>query len=145
MPNKLKKKGAPVCLTKKKQKRTKPKNYTQKQKGGEKIGQGGFGCVLKDYIKCTNTQNTPNAVSKITYVMPGYESDYKNELQILKYIKKLDPNQVYFISLVDECKLDITKALARKPKDTIRVEYKDDDLNEYYIVNPDRLPKSELF
>ena len=118
----------------KKPKYSKKQNYTNHQIGGEKIGQGGFGCVLKPYVKCLNTKNIPaNAVSKITYVMPGYETDYQDELQILKYIRNIDPTQIYFISLVDECELDISKVLKRQPKDTISVEYKDDDLNEYYI------------
>lgn len=101
--------------------RTKYRTKKINQKAGVKIGKGAFGCVVSPAIKCNKTQNTKNYVSKI--VLNKDPEDYNEELKILKYLKKIDPENKYLISLIDECKLNFTTALNRTPKDTMKVEY----------------------
>jgi serine/threonine protein kinase len=104
------------------------------QKGGEKLGQGGFGCVVRPAIACRRKQQPPpNSVSKITYVIPGYESDYEDELRMLKKIRTIDPDQKYFISVFDECELDTNASSKRNPKDLVEVSFEDEDLEEFSV------------
>jgi len=103
------------------------------QVGGVKLGQGGFGCVIAPAVSCRRKPPPKNAVSKITYVIPGYEDDYENELRMLKKIKLIDPNQNFLVSVSDECPLDIRESNGRSPKDLIEVSYEDDDLAEFTI------------
>jgi len=103
------------------------------QTGGEKLGQGGFGCVITPAISCRKTTLPKNAVSKITYVMPGYEMDYHAELKLLNRIHQLDPQQKYFVSLIDECPLDTRNISTRNPKDVVEVSYEDDELETFRV------------
>ena len=104
------------------------------QNGGEKLGQGGFGCVVRPAIACRRKQQPPpNSVSKITYVIPGYESDYEDELHMLKRIRIIDPDQKYFISVFDECELDTRVTSNRNPKDLVEVSFDDEDLEEFSV------------
>lgn len=103
------------------------------QIGGEKLGQGGFGCVISPAINCRKKTLPRNAVSKITYVMPGYETDYNNELKLLTRINQLDPQQQYFVSVIDECSLDTQSISSRSPKDIVEVSYEDDELETFRV------------
>jgi serine/threonine protein kinase len=109
------------------------KNNLIEQKGGEKIGQGGFGCVITPAVGCRKKPLPKNAVSKITYVLPGYETDYHNELKLLNRIHQLDPQQRYFVSVNDECALDIHAIGTRHPKDVVEVSYEDDELETFRV------------
>lgn len=119
------------------------------QTGGVKLGQGGFGCVITPAVPCRKRPAPINAVSKITYVIPGYEEDYENELHMLKKIKSIDPDQKYFVSVSDECKLDTRESIARAPKDLVEVSYEDDDLEEFTVKSSEpkyisRMNKSDI-
>ena len=103
------------------------------QKGGEKLGQGGFGCVITPAVSCRKKPLPKNAVSKITYVLPGYETDYHSELKLLNRIHQLDPQQKYFVSVSDECALDTRTITNRNPKDVVEVSYEDDELETFRI------------
>jgi len=103
------------------------------QQGGVKLGQGGFGCVITPAVSCKRRPLPKNAVSKITYVLPGYESDYEDELSMLNRIKKLDPQQKYFVSVNDECLLDTRTIQNRVPKDVVEVSYEDDELESFRV------------
>jgi len=99
------------------------KLYTKKkiQKAGVKLGKGSFGCVVKPAIKCKSNQNVKKYVSKI--ILNVNNSDYKQEIEILNYIKKIDPKNEYCISLIDECKLNTNQNFNRNDKDIIKVKY----------------------
>lgn len=103
------------------------------QRGGVKLGQGGFGCVITPAVSCKRRPLPKNAVSKITYVLPGYESDYEDELSMLNRIKNLDPQQKYFVSVNDECSLDTRIIQNRVPKDIVEVSYEDDELETFRV------------
>jgi len=92
-----------------------------KQKGGKKLGEGGFGCVITPPILCsskTSKISKPNLnivstkqqkfVSKlITTDLNKIDLEYLNEeKEIYKKIKKIDPEQKNFIYPVNICKLD---------------------------------------
>ncbi len=119
------------------------------QTGGIKLGQGGFGCVITPAIGCRKRRPPSNSVSKITYVIPGYEEDYQNELKMLKKIQSIDPEQKYFVSVYDECQLDTKESIARAPKDIVEVSYEDDDLDEFTVKSSEpkyisRMDKSDI-
>lgn len=104
-----------------------------KQNAGMKIGKGSYGCVVLPAVSCNSKILPKNAVSKITYIEEGEEDEYENEIKILRHIKKIDPTQTYFISLIDECSLNISKLKTRTPKDIVEVEYLDDTLEDFHI------------
>ena len=103
------------------------------QTGGVKLGQGGFGCVISPAVSCHRKPIPKNAVSKITYVLPGYESDYQAELQMINRIRNIDPQQKYFVSVSDECSLDAKTVVTRNPKDVVEVSYDDDELETFRV------------
>lgn len=106
---------------------------SDKQSGGIKLGQGGFGCVISPAVPCNNRKITAkNAVSKIIYNIYSDE-EYQSEIDMLKNIKSIDPIQKYFISIIDECQLNQTKTLSRNPKDVLRVSFTDEYLEDYSI------------
>jgi serine/threonine protein kinase len=107
-------------INSKKKNKNKQKQKTKKQLGGVKIGKGSFGCVVYPSIPCNNEKNK-NTISKI--ILNVKPEDYKEEMDILKYLRSIDTDNKYLISIVDECKLDKKAALNRPMKDIIRVKY----------------------
>lgn len=91
-------------ITKRTNKTITNKHY---QKGGEKLGQGGFGCVVRPPVKCTTPFNktqyrrNPNYVSKI--IKHTYHQSAFNELSIGQEILKLDPFGLYFSPIINGC------------------------------------------
>lgn len=107
-------------------------NLTKKttQKGGKKIGKGGFSCVIKPAIRCKKTKKTntlyQNTISKITK-SSTLTSNYKN---VNSKLSQLDSNQDYFIHYVDSCML--------KDKDVSSRPYKDIKFSDIDIDNADK-------
>jgi serine/threonine protein kinase len=101
--------------------KTQHKAQHKAQDGGVKLGKGSFGCVVKPSIKCKPEQDDKNLVSKI--VLNVDPTGYKDEMVMMKHIRKIDPQNKYLISFVDECALDHKKAFARPDKDIIEVNY----------------------
>lgn len=111
------------------------KNGKNKQKGGIKLGQGSFGCVISPAIKCKNTGNPPiDSVSKIIYKNPNAPEKYDRELKILKKIKEIDQKQMYLIGILDECELDINEILNRKMNDTKIVRFKNNERTQWDLL-----------
>lgn len=108
-------------LTKKKSNNKKKYSKSIKQKGGIKLGKGSFGCVVKPAITCNPNQNNKNIISKI--ILNVDPKGYKDELKMMKEIRKFDPNNKYLISFLDECLLDTKKVFNRKDKDVVEVNY----------------------
>jgi len=87
-------------------KHNKQKTYL-KQKGGEKLGNGGFGCVIRPPIKCTTPFNktqyrkNTNYISKI--IKHNYHQTAFNEISIGQEILKIDPFNIYFSPIINGC------------------------------------------
>lgn len=89
---------------KKQTKKIRIKQYTTSKnlKGGRFLGKGSFGCVISPALKCKKTlSKNGNKVSKIIKLTGSNEE--KNELYLSKILNKLDPQQKYFLSIIDYC------------------------------------------
>lgn len=104
-------------------------NY--KQNGGEKVGQGAFGCVVQPSIPCKKGQKSmKHYISKL--ILNKNPKAYKEEMEKLDYINLIDNDNKYCISYIDECKLDMNIVKQRQVKDIIKVKY-----NNYKKNNSD--------
>jgi len=112
---------------------------TLKQKGGVKLGQGSFGCVISPHINCPNTTNKmllqgkpyQQTISKIIFKKPQLIEKYNNELKILRMIANIDKNQKYLIGILDECELNISALRKRRLNDTAIIKYKNANRTEW--------------
>jgi serine/threonine protein kinase len=110
---------------------------TKKQgllRGGKKLGEGGYGCVVRPAIPCFNKKIDAHEISKIIHVREPKE--YLKELDINYKLLRADPKQKYFVLSKQECILDIHKALSRFPKDFIETKFYDKKGKEYSIIDP---------
>lgn len=74
------------------------------QRGGRFLGKGSFGCVIKPALKCKKTNyKMDNKVSKI--IKSTGSNEEKNELYLSRILNKIDPNQNYFLSILDYCQI----------------------------------------
>lgn len=78
------------------------------QKGGLRIGKGGFGCVVKPAIPCKG-RDTKKIKSRVSKLIFRNTDDFIDELKLYNAIKKIDPNEHFFVSYKDICRM--------KPKD----------------------------
>ena len=99
-----------------------------KQIGGSVLGKGGFGCVIKPYIPCNNSNSNSNykknnkknkksgKVSKILFkdMSKSEINIFENELQIAKILSKLDPKKKYFCPHDNICRLEKERTKNRK-------------------------------
>lgn len=102
--------------------------------GGKKLGEGGYGCVVKPAVPCSNKKVGPNEISKILHVREPKE--YMKELDINTKLIKADPKQKYFVLSKQECILDIHTALSRFPQDFVEAKFYDKKGKEYSILDP---------
>jgi serine/threonine protein kinase len=84
---------------------------TNKNKiGGKILGEGGFGCVISPPLKCDkNFYKSPysidkNYISKIVKYDKN-DDDVFDELDIGNKLIKIDPNQKYFLPIINGCLL----------------------------------------
>lgn len=93
------------------------------QKGGTKIDQGAFGCVITPYISCPKNKNkikslnhyhpltskkSHKLISKLLFTQmdSSDQSDFINEIKVYSKIKLLDPKMLYFIIPINICYLE---------------------------------------
>lgn len=80
-----------------------------KQKGGDKLGQGSYGCVIKPPVKCIKYQPLRkhkfkidnNHISKLIEIQ--HLESAITELNIGNKVQKLDPSGNYFATLLNAC------------------------------------------
>jgi serine/threonine protein kinase len=98
------------------------------QKGGAKIGQGSFGCVVTPAIPCKGKRlkHSHKLISKIAHISPDEQDDYDIEMLNYEYLKKVDTKQRYTVGMLDECALDAKTALTRTPRDFLDTIWYDD-------------------
>ena len=96
-------------------------NISITQDGGECLGAGTFGCVLKPYISCSGSKKSnvgstsinstnPNIISKMsTYNAydSGELSDIYDEIQVGSKVYKLDKKCEYLCPIIKYCKINI--------------------------------------
>ena len=114
-------------------------------KGGKYIDKGGFGCIIKPALMCTKKDKVKTdklvneTVSKIIQ-NPLTDTTSINEIQISKILKKIDPEQHYYLTFNKYCYItenNVTKELQNR-KDIINIHYNNDehltdfDINSYH-------------
>lgn len=115
------------------------KNILKKKtlKGGEKVGEGSFGCVVKPNIPCRRSNKRyPNTISKIIHTKNN--ADYLKEFKIYKKIRKIDTSQKYLISFIEECPLYEIDISSRHPRDILTVELDDNNSDKYRLTGDNR-------
>ena len=133
-PNLNKKQAKLKKITKKNMKVNKLKNI--KMKGGERLGSGGYGCVVKPLINCPNKSFSKSKyVSKIEVKTEKNTSKKYDETYISNEIKKLKQYKKYFIINELECDVNLNSLLNRKPKDFMKVVLVEDKDKKYEITN----------
>lgn len=86
----------------------------EKQKGGDFLGKGAFGCVVNPPLKCRRPlYKVPYSIdkrfiSKIVEYDPDDE-DLLNEIEFGHRILQIDPNQKYFTPIMTACLLEYQK------------------------------------
>ena len=132
--------------TKKNNSRTKFKynSRTKLQCGGKFLGEGSYGCVVTPAIPCNKSNSISNpslnkslkqSVSKI--IIAPTETD-KDEITISNKLKRLDPKQIYFITFEDACYI---KQIPNERSNTVKVEYNNDLLESYDILDKKKYDK----
>ena len=117
---------------------------SKKQIGGEKLGEGGYGCVVKPSIPCRfSKKKYPNAVSKIVHTK--YDSGYEDELEIYKKIRIIDPHQKHLISFYEECSIHSSDVANRYPKDVLTAKLSDNSNNDSFSLIGDDIRFSNQF
>lgn len=73
--------------------------------GGEKISEGGYGCVYYPSLRCDGTESTDKR-----YISKLQVNNYagKNELRISDLIKKIPFYKDFFIPVISHCKVNST-------------------------------------
>ena len=108
-------------------------------KGGRKLGKGGFGCVVKPYIKCDTNLDPRMHVSKL--IFKGINSkSFVEEIKISNLIKKIDKDNKYFITYTEMC--DLEKRQTARP-DIIDVKYEQNNDDLFKILNETGLKKKD--
>ena len=89
-------------------KSNKSKTNKSIQKGGVKMGEGSFGCVVNPPILCNNNNNNKyknsNYVSKLIPIYKDNDlEDVIEEIENNKVVLKIDKNSKYFVVALDWC------------------------------------------
>lgn len=117
----------------------KNKNYTKKnQKGGKKLGEGAFGCVVSPPLQCKKTLktiknvNSTDYVSKLISIKNKYDvEEITHELKMNKKLYDLDKNNFYFTTIIDGC---VLKNVDKKRKDIKFVNKKEKSDKEKCLI-----------
>ena len=128
--------------------KTKKKNTLKKHKknnksliGGKYLGSGTYGCVVTPPLPCKlsrlakktfkkkNNRNNRKYVSKI---IKQSDDDTYHEIHISKQIKKIDPDQKYFITYESVCNI---KKVPSNRNNTEHIEYRDHSLTKYDVID----------
>jgi serine/threonine protein kinase len=98
----------------------KSKNNTKiSMNGGKFLGEGSFGCVVSPALSCikskssktyrkskiSNTSNIYNRNKTVSKIILSPDNSIEDEIDIALKLKKIDPQQKYFITLNNYCKV----------------------------------------
>ena len=105
--------------------------YTPKLKGGRYVDKGSFGCIVTPALACSRSDtNLNSAVSKIIHDTDN--DSISNELEISNILRKLDPEQKFYITIDKYCYIH---KIPEERTDLISVRFKNDNLTEYNSVD----------
>ena len=105
-------------------------------KGGKYLGEGSYGCVVYPAIPCSKTlKSNSKSVSKL--LIAPTDAD-KDEISISNKLKQIDPEQKHFITFEDACRI---KNIPTNRSNTVSVEFEDESLKSYDILNSKRYDK----
>jgi len=115
--------------------KSKSQKQRQRQKGGEVVAYGGYGCIFDPALKCKNVATLPNQISKLMSVK--HAEDEFSKIEHFKNILQHIPNyQDYFLFKdVVLCKptpltAEDLKNYSKKCKPLIKKDIKDTQINE---------------
>lgn len=102
-----------------------------KLSGGIRIGKGGYGCIVKPAVECSKDKlKLNNSISKIIFRDTDTD-DIKDEIDIYKKLKTIDPKFKYFLTFHKICRLS-------KPNNRtniVSVKFLNSKHKKYKIVN----------
>jgi serine/threonine protein kinase len=115
----------------------KRRTHINSLKGGKYLGRGSFGCVITPEIECPNSLSTKkfnnnrktyknslgkygDSDKKVSKIILKPDETVKEEIKLSKKLNKLDPEQKYFITIIDYCKIN---RLPNNRKDILKVRY----------------------
>ena len=104
------------------------RNTIHTLKGGKYIDKGGFGCIVSPALKCYKSDTgLKQYISKIIH---NSLSPIDNELIISKILKKIDPEQKFYLTYNKHCYIN---NIQTERDDIINVLY-NNDLTKFNIV-----------
>lgn len=113
-----------------KRKRSNTRNNVQKQNQANSLAQdqdnvspykfvdrGAYGCVFKPALPCVGkgsaktevVEKESMTISKVFHI----ENDYKEELETIKFVNKIDPHHEWSLPLISACKANASTAVSR--------------------------------
>lgn len=115
-------------------------------KGGKKLGEGSFGCVIVPNIKCIGSKIKYNSKIKTVSKLVGFKNkedlkDLHDEIRINELIKSFDPTNKYFITILEHCKINTNDKDSIETRDNLSVQNYDYNADKYNkcILNKNRL------
>jgi serine/threonine protein kinase len=120
----------------------------KRMSGGKFLGEGTFGCVVTPPLSCGKPKSKKlakrisiarNNVSKIIKTF-GNDSDesVKNEINISNILKRIDPNERYFIYIKEHCTI---RSVPKERRDMASVKFTSNDFSEAYLLDKKNLDK----
>ena len=111
------------------------KTLKTNQSGGLRIGKGGFGCVVKPAIPCKG-RNPKKVKSRVSKLIFRNTEDFINELKLYNAIKKIDPEENFFVSYKDICRLQPKDI--KKRKDVRHVKFLDTKGKNIEVIDKEK-------
>lgn len=116
---------------------------TKKLRGGYKVGEGSFGCVLYPGIQCRSDKKYKiQTVSKLVAINNKDNlAELREEIRVNKILNNMDPTNKYFITIIDNCKFSQIDPNTLASRDNISMQYYDSNAGKYNkcIVNKNKV------
>lgn len=137
-------------------KNTLKKQKINKLKGGKYLGEGSFGCVITPSLSCKNSSKTlkksslPNIHPRsrnnsksannktVSKIVLSPDDSIKEEIDISRKLKKIDPQQKYFITINEYCQV---KNVPKDRSNIAKVRYLDASGDSYQKLEKKTLDK----
>jgi serine/threonine protein kinase len=77
------------------------------QSGGEKLSEGGYGCVYYPGLSCDGKELTGNDAKKYISKVQLLSSSARNEIHISHLIKQIPFYDRYFVPIIEHCQIEV--------------------------------------